>query len=72
MELSFEVEVRFSIFLKISCLLAAIDLISNLLQVKMRKRFTVDKSLSHVWLQVIWHLSPFNNVLNHNVQDNLL
>ncbi|XP_052766795.1 serine/threonine-protein kinase D1-like isoform X2 [Mya arenaria] len=29
----------------------AIDLISNLLQVKMRKRFTVDKSLSHVWLQ---------------------
>ncbi|KAL5008807.1 hypothetical protein ScPMuIL_014388 [Solemya velum] len=29
----------------------AIDLISNLLQVKMRKRFTVDKSMSHVWLQ---------------------
>ncbi|XP_052276453.1 serine/threonine-protein kinase D1-like isoform X2 [Dreissena polymorpha] len=29
----------------------AIDLISNLLQVKMRKRFTVDKSLAHVWLQ---------------------
>ncbi|XP_056021624.1 serine/threonine-protein kinase D1-like isoform X4 [Ostrea edulis] len=29
----------------------AIDLISNLLQVKMRKRFTVDKSLSHLWLQ---------------------
>ena len=33
--------------------LSAIDLISNLLQVKMRKRFTVDKSISHVWLQVI-------------------
>ncbi|XP_046557880.1 serine/threonine-protein kinase D3-like isoform X2 [Haliotis rubra] len=29
----------------------AIDVISNLLQVKMRKRFTVDKSLCHVWLQ---------------------
>ncbi|GBM48790.1 Serine/threonine-protein kinase D3 [Araneus ventricosus] len=29
----------------------AIDLISNLLQVKTRKRFTVDKSLSHAWLQ---------------------
>ncbi|KAK3092459.1 hypothetical protein FSP39_003050 [Pinctada imbricata] len=29
----------------------AIDLISNLLQVKMRKRFTADKSLSHLWLQ---------------------
>lgn len=31
----------------------AIDLITNLLQVKQRKRFTVDKSLAHVWLQVI-------------------
>ncbi|KAK7868036.1 hypothetical protein R5R35_007487 [Gryllus longicercus] len=29
----------------------AIDLINNLLQVKQRKRFTVDKSLAHVWLQ---------------------
>lgn len=29
----------------------AIDLINNLLQVKQRKRFTVDKSLSHTWLQ---------------------
>ncbi|GFU20301.1 hypothetical protein NPIL_704892 [Nephila pilipes] len=29
----------------------AIDLINNLLQVKTRKRFTVDKSLSHSWLQ---------------------
>ncbi|XP_035824058.1 serine/threonine-protein kinase D3 [Aplysia californica] len=28
-----------------------IDLISNLLQVKMRKRFTVDKSLNHLFLQ---------------------
>lgn len=33
-------------------LIAAIDLINNLLQVKQRKRFTVDKSLQHVWLQV--------------------
>lgn len=30
---------------------AAIDLINNLLQVKQRKRFTVDKSLQHNWLQ---------------------
>ncbi|XP_072464174.1 serine/threonine-protein kinase D2 isoform X1 [Notamacropus eugenii] len=29
----------------------AIDLINNLLQVKMRKRYSVDKSLSHCWLQ---------------------
>ncbi|XP_010639149.1 serine/threonine-protein kinase D2 isoform X2 [Fukomys damarensis] len=29
----------------------AIDLINNLLQVKMRKRYSVDKSLSHLWLQ---------------------
>uniref|UniRef100_A0A336M6P4 protein kinase C n=1 Tax=Culicoides sonorensis TaxID=179676 RepID=A0A336M6P4_CULSO len=35
----------------------AIDLINNLLQVKQRKRFTVDKSLSHTWLQdlVTWN-----------------
>lgn len=32
--------------------LAATDLINNLLQVKMRKRYSVDKSLSHPWLQV--------------------
>ncbi|KAK0087167.1 hypothetical protein PV325_001619 [Microctonus aethiopoides] len=29
----------------------AIDLINNLLQVKQRKRFTVDKTLQHIWLQ---------------------
>ncbi|XP_021946314.1 serine/threonine-protein kinase D3 isoform X1 [Folsomia candida] len=29
----------------------AIDLINNLLQVKQRKRYTVDKSLNHYWLQ---------------------
>ncbi|KAH8383060.1 hypothetical protein KR009_006613 [Drosophila setifemur] len=29
----------------------AIDLINNLLQVKQRKRYTVDKSLLHYWLQ---------------------
>jgi hypothetical protein len=33
-------------------LFAAIDIINNLLQVKMRKRYTCDKSLCHVWLQV--------------------
>lgn len=32
---------------------SAIDLINNLLQVKMRKRYSVDKSLSHPWLQVM-------------------
>uniref|UniRef100_A0A672SYU3 protein kinase C n=1 Tax=Sinocyclocheilus grahami TaxID=75366 RepID=A0A672SYU3_SINGR len=31
----------------------AIDLINNLLQVKMRKRYSVDKSLSHTYLQVM-------------------
>uniref|UniRef100_A0A8C4WZF9 protein kinase C n=1 Tax=Eptatretus burgeri TaxID=7764 RepID=A0A8C4WZF9_EPTBU len=31
--------------------LDAIDLITNLLQVQMRKRYSVDKSLSHPWLQ---------------------
>uniref|UniRef100_H3A7U2 Serine/threonine-protein kinase n=1 Tax=Latimeria chalumnae TaxID=7897 RepID=H3A7U2_LATCH len=30
---------------------SAIDLINNLLQVRMRKRYSVDKSLSHSWLQ---------------------
>lgn len=30
----------------------AIDLIANVLQVKQRKRYTVDKSLCHIWLQV--------------------
>lgn len=36
---------------------SAIDLINNLLQVKQRKRYTVDKSLMHNWLQdpVTWH-----------------
>lgn len=42
---------------------AAIDLINNLLQVKMRKRYSVDKTLSHPWLQVrLWtkpELNPF-------------
>lgn len=33
----------------------AIDLINNLLQVKLRKRYSVDKSLSHVYLQVTLH-----------------
>lgn len=33
------------------CLITAIDLINNLLQVKQRKRYTVDKSLLHCWLQ---------------------
>ncbi|CAH1099455.1 unnamed protein product [Psylliodes chrysocephalus] len=32
----------------------AINLINNLLQVKQRKRYTVDKSLAHIWLQNIF------------------
>ncbi|KAG7233442.1 hypothetical protein INR49_007010 [Caranx melampygus] len=32
-------------------LTSSIDLINNLLQVKMRKRYSVDKTLSHPWLQ---------------------
>lgn len=39
--------------LQLTLSFAAIDLINNLLQVKMRKRYSVDKSLSHPWLQVI-------------------
>lgn len=35
----------------ITLLPIAIDLINNLLQVKQRKRYTVDKSLQHPWLQ---------------------
>uniref|UniRef100_A0A6Q2ZH34 protein kinase C n=1 Tax=Esox lucius TaxID=8010 RepID=A0A6Q2ZH34_ESOLU len=38
----------------------AIDLINNLLQVKMRKRYSVDKSLSHPWLQVCPHYSALS------------
>lgn len=44
-----------SLFTYTSCTLnssAATDLINNLLQVKMRKRYSVDKCLSHPWLQV--------------------
>lgn len=40
------------IYLNIYCIYyTAIDLINNLLQVKQRKRYTVDKSLLHPWLQ---------------------
>lgn len=38
--------------LSVLVFLTATDLINNLLQVKMRKRYSVDKSLSHPWLQV--------------------
>lgn len=40
--------------------ITAIDLINNLLQVKQRKRFTVDKSLQHVWLQARVYKSIHN------------
>lgn len=41
------------LYLYLSIILSylAIDLINNLLQVKQRKRYTVDKSLQHYWLQ---------------------
>ena len=42
----------YSMLLMTVLLSSGIDLITNLLQVKMRKRYTVDKSLVHVWLQV--------------------
>ena len=52
----------------------AIDLINNLLQVKMRKRYSVDKSLSHPWLQVQLMHAQFtllsdnqSNYMNHNL-----
>ena len=51
----------------------AIDLINNLLQVKMRKRYSVDKSLSHPWLQVSHRFmsadandAKTNAISNHN------
>ncbi|EDS27945.1 serine/threonine-protein kinase D3 [Culex quinquefasciatus] len=40
-----------SLIMNILEIISAIDLINNLLQVKQRKRFTVDKSLLHCWLQ---------------------
>lgn len=46
---------------------SAIDLINNLLQVKMRKRYSVDKTLSHPWLQVKinhWIFSQSDELLN--------
>lgn len=42
--------------LSVLVFLTATDLINNLLQVKMRKRYSVDKSLSHPWLQVTTRL----------------
>lgn len=42
---------------------SAIDLIANLLQVKQRKRFTVDKSLVHVWLQVNIYFCLFKTTI---------
>lgn len=41
------------------------DLINNLLQVKMRKRYSVDKSLSHPWLQVTKLLSLEESSVSH-------
>ncbi|KAF1497030.1 Serine/threonine-protein kinase D1, partial [Eudyptula minor novaehollandiae] len=38
-------------FHRITAFIKTIDLINNLLQVKMRKRYSVDKTLSHPWLQ---------------------
>ncbi|KAK2181716.1 hypothetical protein NP493_385g03037 [Ridgeia piscesae] len=43
----------------------SVDVINNLLQVKMRKRFTVDKSLGHVWLQVMKLLVLVSVVSRH-------
>lgn len=43
------------------------DLINNLLQVKMRKRYSVDKSLSHPWLQVTKLLSLEESVVLHEL-----
>uniref|UniRef100_A0A182QBL7 protein kinase C n=1 Tax=Anopheles farauti TaxID=69004 RepID=A0A182QBL7_9DIPT len=45
----------------------AIDLINNLLQVKQRKRFTVDKSLLHCWLQ---DLQTWNDLRALEAQEN--
>ncbi len=45
----------------------ATDLINNLLQVKMRKRYSVDKCLSHPWLQVTY-LPLFSVPLTQSMQ----
>lgn len=56
-EISSDGQYSFSVFnctfmyLFIYICILAIDLINNLLQVKQRKRYTVDKTLQHVWLQ---------------------
>ena len=41
-------------FAQLTIFSTATDLINNLLQVKMRKRYSVDKCLSHPWLQVTY------------------
>lgn len=54
-------------FLSMIEFFSAIDLINNLLQVKMRKRYSVDKTLSHPWLQVKiirWIFSQSAELLN--------
>lgn len=45
----------------------AIDVISNLLQVKTRKRYTVDKTLCHAWLQVSKQYSPMSRENRENI-----
>lgn len=55
------------LFLSIIEFFSAIDLINNLLQVKMRKRYSVDKTLSHPWLQVNinhWTFSQSDGLVN--------
>ena len=55
------------VYVNAECLLflSATDLINNLLQVKMRKRYSVDKSLSHPWLQVIRLISTLMDLQKH-------
>nr|XP_033499255.1 serine/threonine-protein kinase D1 [Epinephelus lanceolatus] len=50
----------------------AIDLINNLLQVKMRKRYSVDKTLSHPWLQMAAPLDENDKWLSVSRKDFLL
>jgi len=45
----------------------ATDLINNLLQVKMRKRYSVDKSLSHVYLQVAHRHDSYAHAHTHTL-----
>lgn len=46
----------------ISLSLSAVNLINNLLQVVVRRRFSVGKAMGHPWFQVCWLSSTINQI----------